>query len=116
MWDCHVCLDDFRGSYTRVKSHFLGLSCQGVKVCPNLIDEQKLECQRLHLEAEMERQNLTLTSPSILSQSSRHMSSAINTSGSPTESRGKRKMSSGEKGSVESMFNAQAKEKCDVHW
>ena len=43
VWDCHVCLDDFRGSYTRVKSHFLGLSCQGVKACPNLIDEQRLE-------------------------------------------------------------------------
>ncbi len=114
MWDCHVCLDDFRSSYTRVKSHFLGLSCQGVKGCPNLIDEQKLECQRLHVEAKMEGHNLTVTSQSILSQSSKNMSSTIGTSGSPTESRGKRKMSSGEKGSVESMFNAHAKEKCEA--
>ena len=62
----------------------------------------------------MEGQNLTVTSPSIPSQSSRHISSAIGTSGSPSGSRGKRKISSGEKGSVESMFNAQAKEKCEA--
>ena len=62
----------------------------------------------------MEWQNLIVTSPAIQSQSSRHISSAICTSGSPVESRGKRKMSSGEKGSVESMFNAQAKEKCEA--
>ena len=62
----------------------------------------------------MEGQNLTVTSPSIPSQSSRHISSAIDTSGSPSGSRGKRKISSGEKGSVESMFNAQAKEKCEA--
>ena len=54
---------------------------------------------------------MTVTSPSIPSQSSSHMSSAIGTSGRPTKSRGKRKISSGEKRSMQSMFNAQAKEK-----
>ena len=42
------------------------------------------------------------------------MTSAIGTSGSPSGSRGKRKISGSEKGSVESMFNAQAKEKCEA--
>ena len=42
VWDCHVCLDDLRGCYTRVKSHFLGVGCHGVKACPKLTDEQRL--------------------------------------------------------------------------
>ena len=63
VWDFHVCLDDFRGSYTRVKSHFLGIACHGVIACPNLTDQERIECQRLHLEAEMRTQGLSMTSP-----------------------------------------------------
>jgi hypothetical protein len=44
VWDFSVCLDDFRGSYMREKSHFLGVACHRVKVCPKLTNEERLEC------------------------------------------------------------------------
>lgn len=112
VWDCHVYLTNFRGSYTRVKSHFLGIACHGVKACPELTQQEMVECHRLHIEAEIGKRSGAMLAPSSASaQSSMPTSSTDTIRSSHIGTRGKRKVIGSDMGgSVEGMFNVQARE------
>lgn len=68
-------------------------------MCPKLKENEKIECHRLHMEVEMGAQGVLMPTPFASAQSSMPMPSTFGSSEVVT--RGKRKMSGGEKpGSV----------------
>ena len=107
-------------------SHFLGVKGKGVKYCKRLEEDAKLECYRLHMEAEHKSKGFPFVMPPPSdSQLSTHgittnsMSSSVSDSvftsvGTKKNEKGKRKASdSGQPGSVTNLFNTQAREMLD---
>ncbi|KAH9293455.1 hypothetical protein KI387_041340, partial [Taxus chinensis] len=106
VWLCHICNKEFRGSYTRVYSHLLGITGQGVRGCERISLAEKTEVTRLHMEGETTKKGMPLETTHNTQVPTQCVDVESQRGGD--YAKGKRKTST-----VTGMFNVQSREVAD---